>query len=64
MSDDGYSDYTDCISDGSEAELLRQAEFKATIAAQHQAEKEEFRAAGQQLTSVVAEQPPLPLRLR
>jgi hypothetical protein len=60
MSDEGYTSHTDYISEESDAERLRQADFKASIAPQHQAEKEKFKAASQQSTSVVIELPPLP----
>jgi len=48
-SDGGFTDY---LSDESEAELQRQAEVKAAIVAQNQAEEQEFKAARQQLTYV------------
>ncbi|KIM90671.1 hypothetical protein PILCRDRAFT_141808 [Piloderma croceum F 1598] len=48
-SDGGFTDY---LSDESEAELQRQAEIKAAIVAQNQAEEQEFKAARQQLADV------------
>jgi hypothetical protein len=48
-SDGGFTDY---LSDESEAELQRQAEIKAAIVAQNQAEEQEFKAARQQLAEV------------
>jgi len=48
-SDGGFTDY---LSDESEAELQRQAEVKAAILAQNQAEDQEFKAARQQLADV------------
>jgi hypothetical protein len=48
-SDGGFTDY---LSDESEAELQRQAEVKAAIVAQNQAEEQEFKAARQQLADV------------
>jgi hypothetical protein len=48
-SDGGFTDY---LSDESEAELQRQAEVKAAIVAQNQAEEQEFKAARQQLAHV------------
>jgi hypothetical protein len=48
-SDGGFTDY---LSDESEAELQRQAEVKAAIVAQNQAEEQEFKAARQQLAYV------------
>lgn len=48
-SDGGFTDY---LSDESEAELQRQAEVKAAIFAQNQAEEQEFKAARQQLAHV------------
>lgn len=48
-SDGGFTDY---LSDESEAELQRQAEVKAAIVAQNQAEENEFKAARQQLAHV------------
>ncbi|KAI0677429.1 hypothetical protein C8Q78DRAFT_1002703 [Trametes maxima] len=49
ISDGGFTDY---LSDESEAELQRQAEAKAAIAAQNQLEEQEFKAARQQLAHV------------
>jgi hypothetical protein len=46
---DGFTDY---LSDESEAELQRQAEARAALVAQNQAEEQEFRAARQQLAHV------------
>jgi hypothetical protein len=60
MSDEGYTSHTDYISEESDAERLRQADFKASNAQQHQAEKEKFKAASQQSTSIVIIPPPLP----
>lgn len=48
-SDGGFTDY---LSDESEAELQRQAEAKAALVAQNQAEELEFKAARQQLAHV------------
>lgn len=48
-SDGGFTDY---LSDESEAELQRQAEAKAAIVAQNQAEENEFKAARQQLAHI------------
>jgi hypothetical protein len=48
-SDGGFTDY---LSSGSEEELQRQAEAKAALVAQTQAEELEFKAARQQLQSV------------
>ncbi|KAF5369783.1 hypothetical protein D9758_001159 [Tetrapyrgos nigripes] len=48
-SDGGFTDY---LSDESEAELQRQAEAKAALIAQMQAEESEFKAARQQLAHV------------
>jgi len=48
-SDGGFTDY---LSDESEAELQRQAEAKAALLAQNQAEELEFKAARQQLAHV------------
>ena len=48
-SDGGFTDY---LSDESEAELQRQAEARAALLAQSQAEEQEFRAARQQLAHV------------
>lgn len=48
-SDGGFTDY---LSDESEAELQRQAEAKAALVAQNQAEEQEFKAARQQLAHV------------
>jgi hypothetical protein len=48
-SDGGFTDY---LSDESEAELQRQAEAKAALVAQTQAEEQEFKAARQQLAHV------------
>uniref|UniRef100_A0A0W0FCW2 Uncharacterized protein n=1 Tax=Moniliophthora roreri TaxID=221103 RepID=A0A0W0FCW2_MONRR len=48
-SDGGFTDY---LSDESEAELQRQAEARAALLAQNQAEELEFRAARQQLAHV------------
>lgn len=48
-SDGGFTDY---LSDESEAELQRQAEVKAAVFAQNQAEEQEFKAARQQLAHV------------
>ncbi|KIJ70208.1 hypothetical protein HYDPIDRAFT_23339 [Hydnomerulius pinastri MD-312] len=49
ISDGGFTDY---LSDESEAELQRQAEAKAALVAQNQAEELEFKAARQQLVGV------------
>ncbi|EGO01981.1 hypothetical protein SERLA73DRAFT_132702 [Serpula lacrymans var. lacrymans S7.3] len=49
ISDGGFTDY---LSDESEAELQRQAEAKAALVAQNQAEELEFKAARQQLAGV------------
>jgi hypothetical protein len=49
VTSDGFTDY---LSDESEAELQRQAEAKAALVAQNQAEEQEFRAARQQLAHV------------
>ncbi|KAH7887851.1 hypothetical protein F5I97DRAFT_1863404 [Phlebopus sp. FC_14] len=49
ISDGGFTDY---LSDESEAELQRQAEAKAALVAQNQAEEQEFKAARQQLVGV------------
>ncbi|KAG0709514.1 hypothetical protein DFH29DRAFT_884503 [Suillus ampliporus] len=49
ISDGGFTDY---LSDESEAELQRQAEAKAALVAQNQAEEQEFKAARQQLAGV------------
>lgn len=49
ISDGGFTDY---LSDESEAELQRQAEAKAALVAQNQAEEQEFKAARQQLAAV------------
>jgi hypothetical protein len=54
-SDGGFTDY---LSDESEAELQRQAEIKAAIVAQNQAEEQEFKAARQQLADVGLRPPP------
>ncbi|KAJ6629105.1 hypothetical protein B0H10DRAFT_1626454, partial [Mycena sp. CBHHK59/15] len=48
-SDGGFTDY---LSDESEAELQRQAEAKAALVAQNEAEELEFRAARQALATV------------
>ncbi|KAL0582026.1 hypothetical protein V5O48_000084 [Marasmius crinis-equi] len=48
-SDGGFTDY---LSDESEAELQRQAEAKAALVAQNQAEELEFKAARQQLAHI------------
>ncbi|KAF8897431.1 hypothetical protein BD779DRAFT_375885 [Infundibulicybe gibba] len=48
-SDGGFTDY---LSDESEAELQRQAEARAALVAQNQAEEMEFKAARQQLAHV------------
>lgn len=48
-SDGGFTDY---LSDESEAELQRQAEARAAVVAQNQAEELEFKAARQQLAHV------------
>ncbi|KAG6855093.1 hypothetical protein C0991_006022 [Blastosporella zonata] len=48
-SDGGFTDY---LSDESEAELQRQAEARAALLAQNQAEELEFKAARQQLTHI------------
>jgi len=48
-SDGGFTDY---LSDESEAELQRQAEARAALFAQNQAEEQEFKAARQQLAHV------------
>ncbi|KAK7049624.1 hypothetical protein VNI00_005655 [Paramarasmius palmivorus] len=48
-SDGGFTDY---LSDESEAELQRQAEAKAALLAQNQAEEMEFKAARQQLAHI------------
>jgi hypothetical protein len=48
-SDGGFTDY---LSDESEAELQRQAEARAALLAQNQAEELEFKAARQQLAHV------------
>jgi hypothetical protein len=48
-SDGGFTDY---LSDESEAELQRQAEARAALVAQNQAEEQEFKAARQQLAHV------------
>lgn len=48
-SDGGFTDY---LSDESEAELQRQAEARAALVAQNQAEELEFKAARQQLAHV------------
>ncbi|THV08670.1 hypothetical protein K435DRAFT_772107 [Dendrothele bispora CBS 962.96] len=55
-SDGGFTDY---LSDESEAELQRQAEAKAALIAQMQAEESEFKAARQQLTHVDLRPPKL-----
>jgi hypothetical protein len=49
ISDGAFTDY---LSDESEAELQRQAEAKAALVAQNQAEELEFKAARQQLVGV------------
>lgn len=49
ISDGAFTDY---LSDESEAELQRQAEAKAALVAQNQAEEQEFKAARQQLVGV------------
>lgn len=49
ISEGGFTDY---LSDESEAELQRQAEVKAALLAQSQAEEHEFRVARQQLATV------------
>ncbi|KAF8558860.1 hypothetical protein OG21DRAFT_1503821 [Imleria badia] len=49
ISDGAFTDY---LSDESEAELQRQAEAKAALVAQNQAEELEFKAARQQLAAV------------
>lgn len=49
ISDGAFTDY---LSDESEAELQRQAEAKAALVAQNQAEELEFKAARQQLAGV------------
>ncbi|TFY59792.1 hypothetical protein EVJ58_g5559 [Rhodofomes roseus] len=49
ISDGGFTDY---LSDESEAELQRQAEVRAALFAQNQAEELEFRVARQQLATV------------
>lgn len=49
ISDGAFTDY---LSDESEAELQRQAEAKAALFAQNQAEEQEFKAARQQLVGV------------
>ncbi|KAH7920809.1 hypothetical protein BV22DRAFT_1107512 [Leucogyrophana mollusca] len=49
ISDGGFTDY---LSDESEAELQRQAEAKAALVAQNQAEELEFKAARQQLAAI------------
>lgn len=49
ISEGGFTDY---LSDESEAELQRQAEVKAALLAQSQAEELEFRVARQQLATV------------
>ncbi|KZT66008.1 hypothetical protein DAEQUDRAFT_696273 [Daedalea quercina L-15889] len=49
ISEGGFTDY---LSDESEAELQRQAEVKAALVAQSQAEEMEFRVARQQLATV------------
>ncbi|KAI6047291.1 hypothetical protein EDC04DRAFT_2864390 [Pisolithus marmoratus] len=49
ISDGAFTDY---LSDESEAELQRQAEAKAALVAQNQAEEQEFKAARQQLVAV------------
>lgn len=48
-SDGGFTDY---LSDESDAELQRQAEARAVLAAQNQAEEAEFKAARQQLAHI------------
>lgn len=48
-SDGGFTDY---LSDESEAELQRQAEARAALLAQYQAEELEFKAARQQLAHI------------
>lgn len=48
-SDGGFTDY---LSDESEAELQRQAEAKAALVAQNQAEEMEFKLARQRLANV------------
>ncbi|KAJ7283767.1 hypothetical protein C8J57DRAFT_744625 [Mycena rebaudengoi] len=48
-SDGGFTDY---LSDESEAELQRQAEAKAALVAQNEAEEQEFRAARQALAHI------------
>jgi len=48
-SDGGFTDY---LSDESEAELQRQAEARAALLAQNQAEELEFKAARQQLAHI------------
>lgn len=48
-SDGGFTDY---LSDESEEELQRQAEARAALVAQNQAEEMEFKAARQQLAHV------------
>lgn len=48
-SDGGFTDY---LSDESEAELQRQAEARAALVAQNQAEELEFKAARLRLTDV------------
>jgi hypothetical protein len=53
-SDGGFTDY---LSDESEAELQRQAEARAALVAQNQAEEQEFRAARQQLAHVDLQPP-------
>lgn len=49
ISDGAFTDY---LSDESDAELQRQAEAKAALVAQNQAEELEFKAARQQLAGV------------
>ena len=48
-SDGGFTDY---LSDESEAELQRQAEARAALVAQNQAEELEFKAVRQQLANI------------
>ncbi|KJA29951.1 hypothetical protein HYPSUDRAFT_31988 [Hypholoma sublateritium FD-334 SS-4] len=55
-SDGGFTDY---LSDESEAELQRQAEARAVVLAQNQAEELEFKIARQQLASVGLKPPKL-----
>jgi hypothetical protein len=53
-SEGGFTDY---LSDESEAELQRQAEARAAVVAQNQAEELEFRIARQQLANVGLQPP-------